>query len=72
MKLEIKYDDMLSEWTVREVGKEELLYRDKQKRDAFFYARDREDDPEDSVDDIVCFSRDGKVTFGFNTPGVEG
>ena len=63
MGLVIIWNDETSQWEVKETGGE-LVWSGELRRDAVFYARDREDDPSDPVDKIVAYNRDGSVAWG--------
>ena len=68
MKLEISFNGETAMWQVSQENHTELLWSGELRREAVFYARDREDDPSDSVEDIVCYDRDGNVSFGYKSP----
>ena len=65
MKLVIQHNKESDHWEVSSEGNSAVIWEGPLRRDAFFYCRDREDDPSDEVDDIVIFDRDGNITYGF-------
>ena len=65
MKLEISFNGDKDMWEVSQENQSEVLWSGELRREAVFYARDREDDPSDSVTDIVCYDRDGNISFGY-------
>ena len=68
MKLEISFNGETGMWQVSQENHTEVLWSGELRREAVFYARDREDGPGDSVEGIVCYDRDGNVSFGYKSP----
>jgi hypothetical protein len=70
MKLEIRINHTTGRWEVSEENQAEVFWSGELRREAVFYARDREDDTNDPVQDIVCYDRDGNISFGFKSSSV--
>ena len=64
MELKIVWDEGTEMWEVRNGVTGSLDWKGELRRDAVFYARDREDDPSDAIDKIVAFNRDGTIAWG--------
>jgi hypothetical protein len=64
MELKIVWDSENEVWEVRQGDTGSLQWSGELRRDAVFYARDREDDPTDAVEKIVAFNRDGTIAWG--------
>ena len=63
MLLTIKWNEESAQWEVRqECGY--VVWSGELRREAIFYARDREDDENDQVERIVAYNRDGSVAWG--------
>lgn len=61
--LTIKWNEETEQWEVRqECGY--VVWSGELRREAIFYARDREDDEGDQVDRIIAYNRDGSVAWG--------
>jgi len=69
MKLVIQINEATGMWEVSQESQAEVLWSGELRREAVFYARDREDDTSDPVDSIVCYDREGNISFGFKTTG---
>lgn len=65
MKLVISYNGDTGQWEVIAENDTHVLWAGDLRREAFFYCRDREDDPADPVTDIAIFDREGNITYGF-------
>ena len=63
MTIEIRWNEETEQWEVRQMCGF-VLWAGELRRDAVFYSRDREDDPEDQVEKVVAYNRDGSVAWG--------
>lgn len=63
MLLEIKWNAETEQWEVRQACGY-VVWKGELRRDAVFYARDREDDENDTVDRIIAYDRDGNIAWG--------
>lgn len=68
MKLQITFNGEAAQWEVTAENDDHVIWHGPLRREAVFYCRDREDDPSDSVTDIVCYDRDGNISFGYKDP----
>ena len=63
MTIEIRWNEETEQWEVRQMCGY-VLWSGELRRDAVFYSRDREDAPEDQVEKVVAYNRDGSVAWG--------